>query len=62
MTENGRNFGSASKIGHHKPAILNSKFELQKSGSTEAERSMEKYAGTALYKMDIIMEKINSKI
>jgi hypothetical protein len=42
--------------------MRNSKFELQKSRYTETETFTEKYRRTAVYKVDIITEKLSSKI
>jgi hypothetical protein len=60
--ENGQNFGNASKIRCQKVAMQNSKFELQKSGFAKAERFPEKYPGAGVSKVDIMTEKLGSKI
>jgi hypothetical protein len=59
--ENGRNFGNASKIGYHKPAIRNSKCQLQKSGCTETKIFEAKCPGSSVYKVDMTTEKLSSK-
>jgi hypothetical protein len=60
--ENGRNLGSGSKLGQQKAVIRNSEFELKKSRWTKSEIFRQKYRGTSVCKVNVITEKLSSRI
>jgi hypothetical protein len=62
LIEKGLNPGNARKFEHHKVGIRSSEFELKKSRRTKREILPQRHAGTSVYKVDIITEKLDSKI